>query len=133
MPHHVVAGAIVGPTGVLLVHRRSDRLYHPDCWDLPGGHVEPGEDPADALARELREELGVMATITGPAHSRYREDENSPNGLDLRVWIVSAWSGDPRNLAADEHDELRWVGPGEWASMTLAHVSVGDVLVELLP
>ncbi|WP_084685963.1 NUDIX domain-containing protein [Nonomuraea coxensis] len=46
---------------VLLCHRNAGRRWYPDVWDLPGGHVEEGEDPKESLVRELREELGITA------------------------------------------------------------------------
>lgn len=59
----VVAGVIVGGDGrVLIAQRRADQPL-PLQWELPGGKVEPGEAPVAALARELREELGVAARV----------------------------------------------------------------------
>jgi 8-oxo-dGTP diphosphatase len=59
----VVAGLIVGDDGrVLVSQRRADQAL-PLQWELPGGKVEAGEAPVAALARELREELGVDATV----------------------------------------------------------------------
>jgi len=59
----VVAGLIVGnDRRILITQRRADQAL-PLQWELPGGKVEPGEAPEAALARELREELGVAALI----------------------------------------------------------------------
>ncbi|MGB5952451.1 MAG: NUDIX domain-containing protein, partial [Ornithinimicrobium sp.] len=57
-PHVVVAALLLRNGRALLLHRTHTRQWYPDCWDLPGGHVEAGEDPAAALSRELFEDLG---------------------------------------------------------------------------
>jgi 8-oxo-dGTP diphosphatase len=59
----VVAGLIVGDDGrILITQRRADQALGGQ-WEFPGGKVEPGEPPVAALARELREELGVVAEV----------------------------------------------------------------------
>ena len=60
MRHVVVAAMLCRGRSVLLCHRSPGRLWYPDVWDLPGGHVEPGEHPGQRPARELSEELGVL-------------------------------------------------------------------------
>ena len=59
----VVAGLILGDDGrILITQRRADQSL-PLQWEFPGGKVEPGESPTAALARELSEELGVVAIV----------------------------------------------------------------------
>lgn len=53
-------GALIREGRVLLAHRRPEKHAYPDLWDLPGGMIEVGESELEALARELREELGVQ-------------------------------------------------------------------------
>ncbi len=120
--HHVVAGVLVRGAAVLLGHRSPDRRWYPDVWDLPGGHVEPGEDEPAALARELHEEVGVVPRDTVPL-TRLEDD-----GLVLSLWVVRAWDGEPRNLQPHEHDELRWVGVADLPRMCLAHPAYVEVL-----
>jgi mutator protein MutT len=113
--HLVVAGVLCRGAQALLVHRTPQREWYPDTWDLPGGHVEPGETPDRALERELREELGVTARVTGPVLAQVV-------GADFRmdVWAISTWQGEPENLVPAEHDDLRWFTRDELAALRLA-------------
>ncbi len=70
--HHVVAGVLVRGDTVLMCHRSPHRRWYPGVRDLPGGHVEPGEDEPAALARELREELGVTPLESARPRARRR-------------------------------------------------------------
>ena len=57
----VVGAVIVNEDDRAFVHRRGyDRALFPGAWDIPGGHVEPGESPIDALRREVQEETGWL-------------------------------------------------------------------------
>lgn len=65
MPKLVVAALATDGSGrILLTRRRSDQPL-PDKWEFPGGKMEPGESPEEALVRELREEIGVRTEV-GP-------------------------------------------------------------------
>ncbi len=113
--HLVAAGLLLRGGRGLLVHRAPTRHWYPDCWDLPGGHVEDGETPADALRRELLEELAVTAVVTGAPFAQVR-------GADFRmdVWIVDEWDGEPANADPYEHDALAWLNDLEMAGLRLA-------------
>lgn len=102
---------------VLLCHRSPRRRWYPGVWDLPGGHVEPGELPGAALARELREELGIdIAVPSGPPAQEVRAD-----AFDMRIWLIDAWTGSPVNLAPDEHDAITWFTEDALGELPLAH------------
>ncbi|MFD3915699.1 (deoxy)nucleoside triphosphate pyrophosphohydrolase [Streptomyces sp. NPDC058603] len=102
----VVAGAMYD-RGRLLAARRSAPPELAGRWELPGGKLEPGEGPEQALVRELREELGVESE---PVERIPGEWPLKP-GYVLQVWMARLLSGEPRPL--EDHDELRWLGPDE--------------------
>ncbi|WP_407550118.1 (deoxy)nucleoside triphosphate pyrophosphohydrolase [Streptomyces sp. Pv4-95] len=103
----VVVGGAVCDRGRLLAARRSAPPALAGRWELPGGKVEDGETPEQALARELREELGVEAVV----QERIPGEWVLRPGFVLRVWTARLLSGEPRPL--QDHDELRWLLPGE--------------------
>ncbi len=123
--HHVVAGVLVRGDRVLLGHRSPARSWCPEVWDVVGGHVEPGEDERAALVRELREELGVTPLEVEHVAAVHDAD------LHLVLFAVRAWEGEPRNLAPEEHDELRWVTAAEARGLALAHPSYADLVARL--
>lgn len=133
MAHRIVAGALLRGHRVLLAHRSAGRTDFPDCWSLPGGHVEAGEAPAAALVRELREELGIEAAVRGAPSFRVERAPGSADGMVQDVWFISTWDGEPMNLAEDEHDELRWVSAAELPDLDLAHPEYTTFLTDRLP
>ncbi|MFD5747001.1 (deoxy)nucleoside triphosphate pyrophosphohydrolase [Streptomyces sp. NPDC127033] len=130
----VVAGAVYD-RGRLLAARRSAPPELAGRWELPGGKVEPGELPEQALVRELREELGVE---TRPVERVPGEWPLKP-GYVLQVWTARLLAGEPEPLPLEDHDELRWLGPAEihtvdWLDQDRPAVAeAARLLVEGLP
>lgn len=102
----VVVGAAVVRDGRVLAARRTRPAAAAGRWELPGGAVEPGEDEAGALARELREELALTEVGVG---ERVGPEVALPGGRVLRIRVCRT-AGEPTAL---EHDALRWLGPDE--------------------
>ncbi|HEX6682676.1 MAG TPA: GNAT family N-acetyltransferase [Candidatus Limnocylindrales bacterium] len=112
---------------VLLCRRRADRDFYPDVWDLPGGHVEAGEDDTSALVRECGEELAVhVISSAGVALL-----EPSP-GMSFSVRVVSGWRGNPRNAAPEEHSEIGWFTAAELEALPVADRRYVPLLTGLL-
>jgi 8-oxo-dGTP diphosphatase len=126
--HQVVAALLLGSDAVLLCHRSPDRQWYPDTWDLPGGHIDAGETPENALVRELREELGVSLAEPLGHHSFYRATEE----FEMWVWTTSEWTGSPSNRAPDEHDQIGWFTAKDILSMRLADPAYSSWIAEAL-
>jgi 8-oxo-dGTP diphosphatase len=91
----VVAGVIERDGQILIGQRRAgDRFEFK--WEFPGGKVEPDEDPKDALARELHEELGISARI-GEEMARYEHYYPGKTAILLLFYRVTEFTGEPAN------------------------------------
>jgi 8-oxo-dGTP pyrophosphatase MutT (NUDIX family) len=120
----VVAGVLIEEGRVLLCHRSRDRKWYPNVWDLPGGHVEPGESLAQALKRELFEELGVtLAALSPEPFDTIRTSE-----FEMSVWGLKSWLGTPRNRLPGEYDRIAWFDLSNLESVELAHPAYPELL-----
>jgi 8-oxo-dGTP pyrophosphatase MutT (NUDIX family) len=128
--HHVVAVILLRAGQVLLCHRSPERRWYPDVWDLPGGHVLPGEHPEDALRREVAEELG--AELGGTEGGPVLRQVDPQAGLDLTVWVSRHWRGSITNLQPEEHDAIGWFGKDQIGELALADPSYPGLLRDLL-
>ncbi len=99
-----MAALIVRDREVLIGQRREDQPMGA-LWEFPGGKIEPGESPEQALVRELTEELGIRAEI-GPAITRIRHHYRRGGAVDLRFFAVRTFHGEIENRI---YQQVRWV------------------------
>lgn len=100
-----VVGAAIVRDGRVLAARRTAPPEAAGRWELPGGKVEPGEEPAAALRRELDEELGVQADV-----ERWLDGSVAINEqYRLSIALVRI-AGEPEPV---EHDAVRWLAAAE--------------------
>jgi 8-oxo-dGTP diphosphatase len=99
-----VVAAILQNDGKILIGQRTPTQSHPLKWEFPGGKVEPGESPEQALARELEEELGISGA-SGDLITLYHYTYPGKDPIELIFFRVRHFSGEPQNLIF--HD-LRW-------------------------
>lgn len=115
----VVGAAIVDDArGRCLVAQRSASMSNPQAWEFPGGKVEAGESPADALTRELQEELGVVAEVGDWIG---RGEVLTPRHIALDVFRCRILAGTPEPR---EHAALRWVDGNRLQSLSWAAADV---------
>jgi 8-oxo-dGTP diphosphatase len=116
MPIHVVAAIIRRADGRVLACRRGPGKSSAGLWEFPGGKVEAGEDPGDALVRELHEELGVSVRLVEP----FTDDVTG--GIRLSCFLVELIGEEPTE--SSDHDVLRWLARGELDTVTWSEPDV---------
>jgi 8-oxo-dGTP diphosphatase len=122
-----VVAALIEHAGKLLVcqRRRSDTFGL--LWEFPGGKVEPGETPPQALARELREELGIDAMIGAEVYRTHHKYAQLSEKIDLIFYAASIDPSAIQNLA---FESLAWLRPADLP--TLNSLPADRTLIEKL-
>lgn len=100
-----VAAALIVRGNELLICQRTRHQPMPLQWEFPGGKIEHGEQPRDALVRELDEELGIRATV-GDEVARIRHVYRNGGAVELRFFVVPAFAGEIENRI---FRDVRWV------------------------
>ena len=108
----VVSARLCDSEGRWLMHRRPADKAHGGLWEFPGGKVEHGENPRQAVVRELREELGVTVAPSDcyPTGFADSADDRSSADIVLFLYTIHRWSGEP---AALEGGAVGWYTPNQ--------------------
>ncbi|WKD61589.1 CTP pyrophosphohydrolase [Corynebacterium ciconiae DSM 44920] len=119
-----VTGAVLQRDGKILAAQRGQDKSLGGFWEFPGGKIEEGETPEQSLARELKEELLIDASIEEHiTTTRYEYDFAI---IELSTYVCKLQSGEP---TLTEHEQVRWVGPEglkelEWAPADIPTVEI---------
>lgn len=123
----VVAGVVfdAAQQRVLIALRKPDQ-HQGNLWEFPGGKLEPAEQQADALARELAEEINI--TVLASQHRCTIEHQYSDKHVRLHFWDVLEFQGEPEGC---EGQQLRWVSLSDIANYEFPKANQ-DVVQQLL-
>ena len=100
-----VVAALILRDGKILICQRTKHQPMPLKWEFPGGKIEEGEQPRDALRRELEEEIGIDARI-GNEVARLQHNYKNGGAVELRFFDVPEYKGEIENRI---FNEVRWV------------------------
>lgn len=117
---YVVVGVLTDAKNAVLIQQRRAATPKAGMWEFPGGKVEPGETPADALIRELSEELGIAVTKYQPLTVVTYDYEHARVLLD--TFLVTDFNG---HVTAVEGQQIAWT--------TLERINEFDILPAVVP
>jgi 8-oxo-dGTP diphosphatase len=117
----VVAAALARADGRVLLQQRAPGRAMAGLWEFPGGKVEQGESPEEALARELLEELGIEVDLSALVPAAFASADNHGRHMLLLLYLCREWRGGPQALDASA---IAWVRPGEMGALPMPPADV---------
>ena len=121
-----IVRAYIESDGKVLLCKNKEK----ENWYFPGGHIEFGESATDALVREVREELGAVATITqflGASENVFGEGKNRTQEINLVFAATFDLDEDLKSL--EPHLEFGWFAPEEVGDMLIYPTTLRDALI----
>ena len=110
-----VVGAVITNQGCVLAAQRGMAGSLAGLWEFPGGKIEHGETPEEALEREIREELGCSITVGREVTTTVHDYDFGQ--VTLTTFYCKLAEGSPEST---EHSDLRWLAPHEFTSVEWA-------------
>ena len=103
-PIHVAVAIVRNDQGQVLVALRPPQVPQGNLWEFPGGKIEPGESVEQALARELKEEVGLTLKSASPLMTLAHDYGDKQVLLD--IWLVEKFDGEPQG---HEGQHVQWI------------------------
>lgn len=117
-----VVGAVLERDGLILAAQRSNTMSLPGMWEFPGGKIEAGESPEQALRRELSEELHCLAEVG--AHVETTEHDYDFGTVILSTYYCTLTEGEPE---LTEHSAIAWVATSDLMNYNWAPADIPAV------
>ncbi len=118
-----VAAALILKDDLILACQRTRHQVMPLKWEFPGGKIEEGEQPRDAMRRELEEELGIVAQV-GAEVARIVHEYPGGGSVELRFFEIHKYQGEIENRI---FREIRWVTRKELLGLDFLEADLGLV------
>ncbi len=118
-----VAAALILKDDLILACQRTRHQVMPLKWEFPGGKIEEGEQPRDAMRRELEEELGIVAEV-GAEVARIVHEYPGSGSVELRFFEIHKYQGEIENRI---FREIRWVTRKELLGLDFLEADLGLV------
>ena len=120
--HIYVVGAVIVENGKILCAQRNTDTTLPLLWEFPGGKIEPGETPENALKREIKEELSCEIAVGKQVD--YTVYEYDFGIVHLTTFLCRLIEGTPIRT---EHEMIKWLKPGELTRLDWAPADIPTV------
>jgi len=102
----VASIALIDTSNQILIAKRPNKKHLSGLWEFPGGKIEKGESPENALIREVKEELNININNKCIAPLTFSEFDYKKFHLLLLLYVCRRWEGEPMSM---EKNEIKWV------------------------
>jgi 8-oxo-dGTP diphosphatase len=102
----VASIALIDASNQILIAKRPNKKHLSGLWEFPGGKIEKGESPENALIREVKEELNININNKCIAPLTFSEFDYKKFHLLLLLYVCRRWEGEPMSM---EKNEIKWV------------------------